>query len=328
MSIIEEKSAEELAIENQRKRRKRVAHIRSAIVTIITVWIILSITIIAMLCIKVVSLQSQLDDVFQNYTFIPISEVDESEDDESIASSNAAIEEEETELEEDLTVLVSNSANAESNKAEEGDILKVYLTFDDGPSDNTDAILDILDDYSVKATFFVIGKDDEDSLAAYQRIVDEGHTLAMHSYTHVYSQVYESLESFEEDLNDIQSLLFEATGVTCNIYRFPGGSSNRVSNVEMAELIEYLNAEGITYFDWNVASGDATANAYTADELVENVLSDVVKYKTSVVLMHDASNKDATVEALPAMIEGLQELGAVLLPIDDTTTLIQHTSVE
>ncbi len=325
MNSNEPKQTDQTAKEKQRKRRKRVARIRSGIITFMTLWIILSIAVITMLCFKVVSLQDQLNYILQNYTFIPNDSTEET--DSTIGEDTSSLDEDEV-LEEDLSILVSQSLNAESNLAEEGDILKVYLTFDDGPSDNTDAILDILDDYSVKATFFVIGKTDDDSIAAYQRIVDEGHTLGMHSYTHVYSQVYATMSDFQSDLSSIHDLLYEVTGVDCRYYRFPGGSSNRVSNVDMLDLIEYLNAESITYFDWNVASGDATANAYTADELVENVLSDVVKYKTSVVLMHDASNKEATVEALPAMIEGLQELGAVLLPIDETTTLIQHSSVQ
>ena len=116
---------------------------------------------------------------------------------------------------------------------------KVYLTFDDGPSSNTDQILDILKDYDVKATFFVVGKTDERSVKAYQRIVEEGHTLAMHSYSHKYDEIYESKEAFARDLNSLQEYLYETTGVWPRIYRFPGGSSNTVSKVDMQELIEY-----------------------------------------------------------------------------------------
>ena len=103
-------------------------------------------------------------------------------------------------------------------------------------------------------------------------------------------------------------------------YRFPGGSSNQVSDVDMKEFIRYLNGRGITYFDWN----DATAQAYTPEKLVENVLSDVVKYKTSIVLMHDAETKASTIKALGPMIEALQGMGAEILPIDEDTTVVQH----
>lgn len=124
---------------------------------------------------------------------------------------------------------------------------KVYLTFDDGPSSNTDAILDILREYDVKATFFVVGKTDERSKAAYQRIVAEGHTLAMHSYSHNYSEVYASKESFINDLTSLQEYLYEVTGVWPRFYRFPGGSSNVVSQVDIQELIGWLEENGITF---------------------------------------------------------------------------------
>lgn len=202
---------------------------------------------------------------------------------------------------------------------------KVYLTFDDGPSSNTDQILDILKDYDVKATFFVVGKTDERSVKAYQRIVEEGHTLAMHSYSHRYDEIYESKEAFARDLNFLQEYLYETTGVWPRIYRFPGGSSNTVSKVDMQELIEYLTDIGITYFDWNVASGDAVSRTLPAETIVNNCLSGIEKQKESVILMHDASNKGTTIEALPQIIEAIQEQGdAELLPITDETVPVQH----
>ena len=202
---------------------------------------------------------------------------------------------------------------------------KVYLTFDDGPSSNTDQILDILKDYDVKATFFVVGKTDERSVKAYQRIVEEGHTLAMHSYSHRYDEIYESKEAFARDMNYLQEYLYETTGVWPRIYRFPGGSSNTVSKVDMQELIEYLTDIGITYFDWNVASGDAVSRTLPAETIVNNCLSGIEKQKESVILMHDASNKGTTIEALPRIIEAIQEQGDVeLLPITDETVPVQH----
>ncbi len=202
---------------------------------------------------------------------------------------------------------------------------KVYLTFDDGPSSNTDQILDILKDYDVKATFFVVGKTDERSVKAYQRIVEEGHTLAMHSYSHKYDEIYESKEAFARDLDSLQEYLYETTGVWPRIYRFPGGSSNTVSKVDMQELIEYLTDIGITYFDWNVASGDAVSRTLPAETIVNNCLSGIEKQKESVILMHDASNKGTTIEALPRIIEAIQKQGdAELLPITDETVPVQH----
>ena len=213
------------------------------------------------------------------------------------------------------------------NLADEADVRKVYLTFDDGPSSNTGKILDILDDYNVKATFFVNGRTDDHSKKMYKRIVDEGHTIGMHSYTHNYSQVYASLSSFKSDFFRIQQLIYDYTGVKCNLYRFPGGSSNQVSATDMSTLIRFLNKENVRYFDWNVSSGDATTNEESSDEIIENVMKDVVKYKTSVVLMHDAATKDTTVKALPKLIQKIQGEGDLILPIDDDTRLIQHVSL-
>ena len=111
------------------------------------------------------------------------------------------------------------------------------------------------------------GREDEESLAAYKRIVDEGHTIAMHSYSHKYSEIYSSLDAFKKDYEKIQNLIYDTTGVESMYYRFPGGSSNRVSNAHMSDYIKFLNEQGIVYFDWNVSSGDATSQAFTADEL-------------------------------------------------------------
>ena len=106
------------------------------------------------------------------------------------------------------------TGNAEEAVSEEdSSVRKVYLTFDDGPSSNTNRILDILADYDVKATFFVVGKEEEEYQALYNRIVEEGHTLAMHSYSHKYNEIYQSVESFSTDLSKLQEFLYDTTGV-------------------------------------------------------------------------------------------------------------------
>ena len=206
---------------------------------------------------------------------------------------------------------------------------KVYLTFDDGPSTSTEAILDILKEYDVKATFFVVGKTDERSVAAYRRIVEEGHTLAMHSYSHKYQEIYASKESFVTDLEQLQEYLYEITGVWPRFYRFPGGSSNTVSRVDMKELIVCLNERDITYFDWNIASGDAVSGQLPKDTIVRNCLAHLDSQDECMVLMHDASDKRTTVEALPEIIAAVRMRGdACFLPITDETLPVQHLMVE
>ena len=202
-------------------------------------------------------------------------------------------------------------------------IRRVYLTFDDGPSTNTDRILDILAQYGVKATFFVVGK--EGYTDQYRRIVEDGHTLAMHSYSHRYNEVYASLDSYKADLTKLHDYLYELTGEDCRLVRFPGGSSNTVSKVSMWDLIDYLESEDMVYFDWNVSSGDSTGGKKSVNQLTNNVLENIGKYNNAVVLFHDAAGKTTTVDALAGIIEKILESdNTVLLPISEDTVKVQH----
>ncbi|MBE5866034.1 MAG: polysaccharide deacetylase [Lachnospiraceae bacterium] len=202
---------------------------------------------------------------------------------------------------------------------------KVYLTFDDGPGVNTNEILDILAEYDVKATFFVVGKEDEISKQALQRIVAEGHSLGMHSYSHKYAQLYESEESFRADFEKQRTFLENLTGEPCKIYRFPGGSSNTVSDVDMHLFADYLDSQGVVFHDWNIASGDGGRVVLDVDTLVRNSTADIETWSTAVVLLHDSAEKYTTVEALPQIIETIQGLdNTVLLPITEETVPVQH----
>lgn len=296
------------SLERQRAKRKRVARMKKFIVSFLAIFILFTMVTMVFLCLKIGSMQRQINELSTQIAEKKFMEAQETAD-EGDDSDNL--------------YTVENLDNI----AEEGDIPVVYLTFDDGPSDNTNEILDILDDYNVKASFFVVGRDVEEYSDEYQRIVDEGHTIGMHSYSHNYSKIYASEDAFIDDYSNIYNLITDVCGVEPKFYRFPGGSSNKVSNTSMSTFINYLSDNGVVYYDWNVSSGDATSQAFTCDELVDNVMSDVVKYKTSVVLLHDGNTKTATVEALPELIESLQVIGAMILPITDDTTVIQHVSV-
>lgn len=222
---------------------------------------------------------------------------------------------------------ISDETIINSNQKEEN--RKVYLTFDDGPSSQTHKILDILAKYNVKATFFVNGKTDQTSKEAYRRIVEEGHTLAMHSYSHDYDEIYSSVENFSKDFLKLQEYLYQETGVVSHYARFPGGSSNSVSELDMKEFIGWLNDHGIIYYDWNISSKDATPGKISAEQIVENCTKDLLKHQTSIILMHDSASKSTTVEALPSIIETIQEMENVeLLPITDETVPIQHVKIQ
>lgn len=297
------------------ERRKRIERMKRGIVLTIICWMIISMILCVVLLCRVIILQNQVNHLKD---VLAVTSGDES----MVPGLSQAMPDTQQLLDESHST--GKIANASDNLAGEEDSHKVYLTFEDGPSSNTEEILDILAEHEVKATFFVVGKEDEESKALYQRMVAEGHTLAMHSYSHKYSTIYNSVEDFSEDLLKLQDYLYDVTGVRCKYYRFPGGSANQVSNVEMTEFISYLNQQGLVYYDWNVSSGDAASQAYTPEELVDNVTADVVKYKTSVVQLHDSDTKTTTVDALADMIEALQAENVELLPITDDTTVIQY----
>lgn len=202
---------------------------------------------------------------------------------------------------------------------------KVYLTFDDGPGIYTMEILDILDRYDVKATFFVVGKEDEHSQELLTRIVESGHTLGMHSYSHVYKDIYNSVEDFSADFHKLQDYLYEVTGVMSSYYRFPGGSSNTVTDINIVEFADYLEMQGVEYYDWNISSGDSSSNRLRADTIVNNCIKDIMKRDVSIILMHDAAGKGTTVDALPLIIEYILDMeDTVILPITEDTIPIQH----
>ncbi len=298
-------------------RSQRVKRLKKLILGAVALAILIPLLACIVLSVRVFQLKKQVAALKEQ---IPVETAEAEEEEDSGVY-------EMTKVEEAVRNTETDAEEAEPVKTDpaKGSERQVYLTFDDGPSSNTDQILDILKEYDVKATFFVVGKTDERSVKAYQRIVDEGHTLAMHSYSHKYDEIYESKEAFAKDLNSLQEYLYETTGVWPRIYRFPGGSSNTVSKVDMQELIEYLTDIGITYFDWNVASGDAVSRTLPAETIVSNCLSGIEKQKESVILMHDASNKGTTVEALPRIIEAIQERGDTgILPITDETVPVQH----
>ncbi len=197
----------------------------------------------------------------------------------------------------------------------------VYVTFDDGPSVYTGEILDILKEYGVKATFFVCGTGDSDESLRplYGRIVEEGHTIGMHSYSHVYSKVYGDLDMFQYDLDKIRNLIYNETGVVPKFYRFPGGSGNTIASLPMVDYISVLYSQGMEYYDWNVYGGDSSGNRLSSADIVKNTLDGVDRRDTAVILLHDTGSKKNTVDALPGILEGLKQRGMNIRAIDDDT---------
>lgn len=202
---------------------------------------------------------------------------------------------------------------------------KVYLTFDDGPSKQTEAVLDILDEYGVKATFFVVGKEGENVGKRLQMIYERGHTLGMHSYSHDYSDIYESMDAFRADFLKCKQYIYDATGVETKVFRFPGGSSNRLGNMDMNLIVEFLKEQGVEYYDWNISSGDGGGTLMPVEVIVENCTKNIQKYDTSIILMHDSALKTTTVEALPQILEAILAMeDTVILPITAASQPVHH----
>ncbi len=290
-------------------RQKRVRRLKHLIIATLFTLILIPIICCVVLIVVVSNMNGRIDALSEQITAL----------EQSLQCREAQVE-------------VPEQADVEQEEPEavvEDTRRKVYLTFDDGPCANTDKILDILAEYDVKATFFVVGKEDEASQAALQRIVAEGHTLGMHSYSHKYAQLYASEENFQADFEQQRSYLEALTGEPCKFYRFPGGSSNTVSDVDMHLFADYLDSQGVVFFDWNVASGDGGRALLDVDTLVRNCTNDLEKWDTAVILLHDSTDKSTTVNALPQIIETIQAMdNTVLLPITEDTEPVQHINRE
>lgn len=195
----------------------------------------------------------------------------------------------------------------------------VYLTFDDGPSKNTELILDILKENNVHATFFIISPYIEPHIEFIKRAYEEGNAIGNHTADHEFKYVYTSEESFFKSFNKQQDFIKEVTGNDCTIFRFPGGSHNTIvknsRGKDFTKNITFkLNQKGVNVYDWNVDSGDAKGNNIPASTIIQNVSREIKdkdgNYKNpAIILMHDCMTKNTTVEALPGIIKLLKDAG-------------------
>ncbi|HIS77075.1 MAG TPA: polysaccharide deacetylase [Candidatus Merdivicinus excrementipullorum] len=186
----------------------------------------------------------------------------------------------------------------------------VYLTFDDGPSVVTGEILDVLKEKGVPATFFVIGATTERGKGLYQRILDEGHALGIHSYSHRYQEIYESADAYLKDFDRLADHLESIVGVKPNIFRFPGGSKN---NFAMPEVLDEIKKEmekrGCVWFDWNALAKDDKAKATPAQEMFDNVVSSAGDQEKILILLHDDALRTTAAECVSMLIDHYQGLG-------------------
>ena len=304
---------------DKNKRRKRIQKIRKIIIILLVVLFLLP----TVLCIILFAKLSKLNDELDKLRQLKIEKI-------LVAGKRAS---ENTMFQSMLTFAKFQVDNREIRTVTEKketivpvatEKKKAYLTFDDGPSINTDKVLNILDKYKIKATFFVVGRTDRESVRRYREIVKRGHNIGLHSLTHNYKQVYARLDSFKKDVYAIRDIVKKYTGVDSKIYRFPGGSSNAVSKTNMYKVIKWLKSAGYEYFDWNLGGTDAAWPPPSADAIYKAIAKYAGSNTDKIVLLHDSRDKANTVKALPKIIKKLKKEGYVFAKIDINTKPVHH----
>lgn len=199
-----------------------------------------------------------------------------------------------------------------------------YLTFDDGPSKLTKEILDILDENNVKATFFVV-VNESTNFDIINDAIERGHAIGIHSNTHKYQKIYQDVNSFLDDMNTANDLIYEHTHYRPTIIRFPGGSVNSYNAGFFEELISEVVRRNYHYFDWNVSFEDATKNI-TLDRIIDNISEGIEKYpaKSSrmIILAHDGQSKYSTVDALQQVIDLIKANGYTFETLDNSVPIM------
>lgn len=294
--------------ERRRRERRRKKRIRAVLLLIILIGVIV---LICTAISAVIHSNSERDNLVSNPDAVITSE---------------------TPIPTDTPVPQSVSSASIPNPSEENNLLQIiadsgekkhcYLTFDDGPTENiTPQVLDILRRYNVKATFFEVGSLIESNPDMARRVYEEGHLIANHSNGHNYDKLYATSNSFITEIFDceekIRSVMDEGDE-PFKLIRFPGGSYNAGDHAAEKQIYKGVLADnGYYYCDWNSLTGDAEGRTKNAEELLEYLKENMAGYNNLVVLMHDASTKQATADALPSVIEYIASQGYTFHRLDD-----------
>ncbi|MGN0293375.1 MAG: N-acetylmuramoyl-L-alanine amidase [Lachnospiraceae bacterium] len=199
----------------------------------------------------------------------------------------------------------------------------VYITIDDGPTTGTPKILDILDEYDAKATWFVTGQYMEGSALKdmLKQIHDRGNTIGVHTFSHQYKNIYSSPDAYMDDYNKMNTIIVSATGESSDIFRFPGGSNAGYNKKIRRELLDRVNSEGLVYYDWNAFTGDT--EGMSCSEMISKAVKECSYNNKAILLMHDVPGRDTVVEALPEILRQLKEKGYEFRALDKEVTPIQ-----
>lgn len=199
----------------------------------------------------------------------------------------------------------------------------VYLTIDDGPTTGTPKILDILDEYNAKATWFVTGQYMEGSALEdmLKQVHDRGHAIGVHTFSHQYKSIYKSVDAYMEDYNKMNKIIVNAIGESSDMFRFPGGSNASYNKSIRDELLSHVKSEGLVYYDWNAFTGDT--DGMSKSEMISKAVKESSYNNKTILLMHDVPGKDAVVEALPEILSQLQAKGYEFRALDKEVLPIQ-----
>lgn len=208
----------------------------------------------------------------------------------------------------DNNVEKENASAVEKAEEEKEIVKRAYLTFDDGPSENTEKVLAVLDQYHIKATFFLIADQiTPDKEALVKRMVQEGHVIGVHTYSHKSKEIYKNKEACIEDIVKTYKKIEEITGVKPKYYRFPYGSANCYVSGYCNAVIKDLEEMGLTYIDWNVTGEDSVGKP-TEYSVMKN-LKTFEKYIEPVILLHDGSSNKLTASILEEIVQKIQAAG-------------------
>lgn len=282
--------------------RRKYRNIRNIIIAIM----ILALCIIIMLVSKEISKNVKRVQIYNLYAKL----IQQAKEDEQ-----AKIEQEKAIAEAERLAKLPNLTEEGKNNLSNiynSETKRVFLTFDDGPSKTvTTKILDILKEQNIKATFFLLGSRVELNPTIVKRAYEEGHFLASHGYSHIYSQIYASPQSVLDEYNKSITAIRNAIGeqeYTPHLFRFPGGyTGGKYANIKQ-EAEQLLQQNEILHVDWNALTSDS-AGATTTEQFISELEKTVPKHNSVVVLMHDAGNKIATAEALPTIIQYFRDRG-------------------
>ena len=200
----------------------------------------------------------------------------------------------------------------------------VYLTFDDGPSAVTAEVLDILKEKNVRATFFVVGSEIEAHPGLVRRAAEEGHTVGVHTYSHLYKKIYASVEDYLNDFYLAYMAIYRETGEYPTVFRFPGGSINSYNKRLYKPIIAEMLRRGFEYYDWNVSAEDSSGS-YEHEDIVRNVVNGLSGMQRAFVLMHDFGRNKNLCLALPDIIDRIRELGYSIEPITDEVATVSFS---